>query len=335
MTSKSKVLETEMFEPLIEMLKTDNEFKDIHKYDFFNGHGKNILAVTDKPDFMESDIFAVHKNKIKHAFHVKRELSFPEDVKLIGKLEMSKLAVKNSWVILTRSIENRRFLKNIPEGIGIIKVTVSKERGKVKLTNPKIEKKPKSIRSPKYEKLTQRNYKTEEFRRIKYYILNCVETKKHPNWTIGKENRVWGLPRETEFNKIKDAPEGSIIFFMVSDRINNKTSLKAIWTLLTKFEDYKEKKDKKFKRIWSDREYRYRARMGPVMVEEFKKGLPKTKVNSIVGYKKSHMQWQSVTRISRAQYETILFELLKKNKSKIAEILPDINYIGDSEQDEN
>jgi hypothetical protein len=291
---------------------------------FFLGHQKDILAISELPEFIESDIFIAEKNRILHAIHAKTNLDTNEEFKLLGKLFLSGLAVSNTWVILERKITNLdKFVKRLPDYVGIIYFTGEIRNSLPTIENINIGRFPKPISNPKFEPLTQRHFHrlkdAGELDKIKYFMITGIETKQNPNWTIGKNNRVWGLEKEREFNKIKSAPAGSFVFFMISDYTKPKSSGEVIglYSLVTPFKDMKEILKDKFFRVWKDKDYSYRCDMMPVIIDQFEKGVTKKIVNKILKYKAKHVMYPSITPINQNQFERILMELIKRNKTTL------------------
>lgn len=303
--------ETELLSTIKEGIENLPEFENIK---LLITHLKNLVVVTRKGEKIEADLIGINnKGLATMAFHAKVILGYPEDIKLLGKLNLSKKGIEKTWVVLDKKIPSDRFIEGIHKDVGII---TFKRKGN-RLSEFKIDTPASRVDAP-YLRKTQQIIKqmmvTQEIDIRRYWLIG---TSKH-NWEICKKRKLFGMPthlgRGKKFDyitkKFEKTPIGSIVIIYVTG-----VGIVGCWVktsdMFESNEDlgWKDNKGRPWlceKRFW----------MFPMVTEEFPKPIKWKEIRTEMSkFKTGHPQGR--TELTKNDYEKILSELLRRNKDEL------------------
>lgn len=289
--------------PLIKEKLEEKIFKDQR---LIITHPKSLIVSCRTGEKIEADFIVLDQdNNVSGAIHVKLNLGYPEDLKLLGKLNLSLKGVSKTWVAIEREINSPRFEEGIPKEVGIIRFARDKNN---KIKDVRLEQEAKKTNAS-YLRRTQKIIKdliTTQDLDIRRYWLVLTSPE---NWEICKRNRVYGMPYDPITKKFEKTPIGSVLIIYVKKR-------GIVGCQITTSKMFKDTTPLG----WTDNKGKpwlceMRVQIFPVVTDDFPAPLKWDEIrNKMSRFKTGHPQGR--VELTKNDYEQILMALLRKNENK-------------------
>jgi hypothetical protein len=277
-------------------------------------HGRNLIVCTrEEGKEIEADFIVLNQdNTPTDAIHAKLNLSYPEDLKLLGKLNLSKKGIPKTWVLIESSVSSPRFEEGIPERVGVIKFSVDQNR----VSNFRKVSEAEYVNPPYFMRTKQvikELIETEDIDIKRYWL---VLSSQH-NWDICKRRKQYGMPKllsngrpDPMTQKFEKTPIGSVIMI----HVKRKGIVGCYIKTSDMFESHEDVG-------WKDNRGRpwlceMRFWMFPIVTDEFPKPIQWNEIRSKMSrFKTGHPQGR--IELTKNDYETVLSTLLNKNKNEL------------------